>query len=368
MAASKKKSALPKKKASPKTTATQKNMVEAPPAARPAAPSRALAAPLPGRKPKLWIVPVGMLLVLVAVGVFLFAHARYLASLTFDMDRVGNIVPQGHDQGQATSVANLAGDPQGHTFVLESPVDGPARLQRFDVQDSPDTLVYKPGKTGRDLSGATDVDCDSKGDVYVLLKDGRIQVLDNNLKYLRTIQTGILDATAASVDSSGRVYVADEVENKVVYFDANGRRTGEFGAPGEGDTSLVMPILLRVTPNDEILVVEDTPLGMRGRIFAKDLTLRKTFLVDKVQGSPWVRVGVNSQDKAFFNDPAGSIGVACWDLATGKYFGASETTKDGVKFVSPGCVGADRYTPDVYVHTVPGLITCMLPAPGEGGQ
>lgn len=363
MAASKKKSALPKKKAAPK------NMAEAMPAARPAAPSRAAGAPASGRKPRLWIVPVGMLLVLVAVGVFLFAHARYLASLTFDMDRVGNIVPQGHDQGQATAVVNLAGDPQGHTFVLESPAGGPARLQRFDIQDSPRTLVYKPGRSGRDLTDAVDVDCDAKGDVYVLLKDGRVQVLDNNLKFLRTVQTGILDASAASVDSAGRVYVADEAENKVVYFDANGRRTGEFGAPGEGDTPLVMPVLLRVTPNDEVLVVESTPLGMRGRIFAKDLTLRKTFLVDKLQGSPWVRLGVNSQDKAFFNDPGGSLGIACWDLATGKFFGASETTKDGVKFVSPGCVGADRFTPDVYVHTVPGLITCVLPAAGaEGAQ
>src|ERR1700677_624140 len=157
MAASKKKTAHPKKKATPKRTA------ETIPAAGPEHPSRTLGAPDSGRKPKLWIVPVGMLLVLVGVGVFLFAHARYLASLSFDMDRVGNIIPQGHDRGQATGLVNVAGDPQGHTFVLESQQGFPPRLQRFDIQDSPETLVYQYAKSRRDLTDAVEVDCDAKG-------------------------------------------------------------------------------------------------------------------------------------------------------------------------------------------------------------
>jgi DNA-binding beta-propeller fold protein YncE len=302
------------------------------------------------------------------VGVFLFAHARYLASLTFDMVRVSAIVPQGHDQGQATGLANVSGDPQGHTFVLESEEGYPPRLQRFDAQDSPKTLVYKAERPGRDLKDAVDVDCDAKGQVYVLLKDGRVQILDNNLKYLRTLQTGIADAAAASVDSAGRVFVADEPENKVVYFDADGRRAGEFGGPADGGFSLNMPARLRVTPDDEILVVENSPLGMEARIFTKDFKLRKSFLVDKQPGSQWAKLGVNSQDKAFFNDSMAYPGnaISCWDLATGKYFGAAQGTKDGVAFINPGCIGADRFSPNVYVHTVPGLITCVLPPPDSG--
>ncbi|HTB21330.1 MAG TPA: hypothetical protein VK914_01340 [bacterium] len=330
--------------------------------------ARALRGASPRKSSKLWVVPVGMLLVLATVGIFLVAHARYLASLQFDMLRDAPIVPQGHDQGQATGLANLAGDPQGHVFVLESQPGTPVRLQRFDAQDSPNTLVYKPAGKGEDLTAAVDVDCDPHGQVYVLLRDGRVQVLSNDLNYERSIFTGITGGSAISVNSAGRIYVADEQNNKVVFFNPTGARGGEFGGPASADVSLVTPILMRVAADDEIVVVEGTPTGMRARIFNKDQTLRKTFLVDKLNEAPPVHMGINSQLKIFFNDASGSSGIDCWDLVTGKFFGASQATKDGVKFVNPGCIGANRYTPDVFVHTVPGLVKCQLPPPGEQSE
>jgi hypothetical protein len=349
MASSKKKSGPTRKSVAKKKTA--------------AGPRAAVQAAPAGRS-KLWMVPASMALVLLGLGIFIVCHARYLASLTFDMVREDRIIPQGRGRGQSTGLANMAGDAQGNLIMLESQDPAPVRLQRFDRLDSPDTLLYTPAKPGQDLTGAVDVDCDAKGDVYVLLKDGRVQVLDNNLVYLRTLQTGIAGASAASVNSAGRVYVADQPGNKVVFFDADGRRAGEIGAPGKSDVSLVSPVLLRVTPADEIVVIESTPTGLHGKIFTKEHALRKTFLVDKITYYPPVRMGVNSQDKAFFNDPGGPLGIVCYDLATGKYFGSAAATKDGVQFISPGCIGADRFTPDVYVHTVPGLVKCVLPQPG----
>ncbi|MGH7441648.1 MAG: hypothetical protein ACREKE_03125, partial [bacterium] len=125
-------------------------------------------------------MPVCMAVVLVLVGAFLFWHARYLASLKFEMIRTARIVPQGHDRGETTEVANLSGDPKGDTFSLECPQGMTGRLQRFDQQESADSVVYQP-KRGQDINGPVDVDCDSHGIVYVLLKDGRIQVLSNDL-------------------------------------------------------------------------------------------------------------------------------------------------------------------------------------------
>jgi len=315
-----------------------------------------------GRKPKLWLLPVLMAVVLVLGGTALLWDARTQAAQKFDMVREAPIVPQGRDRGEATQVANLAGDPQGHMFLLEFSSDGfPGRLQRFDEKNSADALVYKSRKKGQDLTDPVDVDCDAKGGITVLLQDGRLQLLDNNLNYLRTIQTKIVKGTAASVDSLGQIYVADQRANKVAIFDNNGRRVGELNvAAGAGD-SLIYPSLLRVTPNDEIVVVEKTPAGLRARIFAKDHSLRLTFLLGKIADSPWIRIGVNAQDKMFVNDTMGALGMAVWDLESGKYFGAASQTKDGVQFVSPGCIGADRFTPDVYVHTVPGLVKCALP-------
>ena len=339
---------------------------EAPAPVAPKAAALPEGAAAPSRS-RLWIVPVLMLAVLAGVGAFLVWDARYLASLKFDMLRTARIIPQGHDRGEGTGLANLSGDPQGRMYMLESEQGYPPRLQRFDEQNSPDTLVYKADKPGRDLTKAVDVDCAPSGQVYVLLKDGRVQVLDGDLKYRGTIVTGIADAAAAAVNSHGRLFVADQPENKVVYFD-NGVRAGEFGVPGRDPVPLVSPLLLRVAKDDEVVVVEDTSTGLRARVFTPDLKLRKTFLVDKITYYPPVRMGINSQLKVFFNDPGGSLGIVCWDLKTGHYVGSAQATKDGVQFVNPGCIGADRYTPDVYVHTVPGLIKCVLPPPSEGNQ
>jgi hypothetical protein len=328
--------------------------------------AKAPVAPAGGAKgSKMWMVPLVMLVALVLVGAFVVHHARYLASLKFDMVKTARVVPQGHDRGQATGLANVCADKQGQTFVLESDGTNPVRLQRFDAQMSPDTLVYQGTKAGQDLREAVDVDCDAQGTVYVVLRDGRIQVLDNNLKYLRTIVTGIFSPSAVSVNSAGRIYVADQQQNKLVFFDNKGLREGELGTPGSG-TPLVNPVLMRVTGGDEIVVIENTETGLRGRIFTKSHSLRKSFLVDKIKYAPPVRLGVNGQDKAFFNDTAGNHGIACWDLRTGDYFGESQSTKDGSQFVSPGCIGGSRYSATVYVHTVVGLIKCELPAPEEG--
>lgn len=342
--------------------------VKAPSARAEKAPAQARTAKAPagdGKGSKMWMVPLIMLAALVLVGAFVVHHARYLASLKFDMVKEARTVPQGHDRGQATGLANVCGDKQGQTFVLESDGTNPVRLQRFDRQESPDTLVYQGTKPGQDLKDAVDVDCDAQGTVYVILKDGRIQVLDNNLKYLRTIVTGIFSPTALSVNSEGRIYVADQQQNKVVYFDTKGLREGELGAPGTA-TPLVSPVLMRVTIDDELVVIENTETGLRGRIFTKALALRKSFLADKIKYAPPVRLGVNGQDKAFFNDPAGTHGIACWDLRSGDYVGESQATKDGSQFISPGCIGGDRYNATVYVHTVEGLIKCELPIEGEG--
>lgn len=350
MAASKKKSAAPIKAAA-KTAIPSKSAKGKAPAA-------------PGGRSKLWMIPVAMLVVALGVLAFVVQHARYLASLKFDMVREARTIPQGHDRGQGTGLANVSGDKQGQMFMLESNGVDPVRLQRFDRLCSPDSLIYKPAKAGQDLKDAVDVDCDAQGNVYVVLQDGRVQILDNNLVYLRTLATGIVGASAASVDSLGRVYVADQPHNKVVFFDAKGQRAGEIG--GADGIHLVSPAHMRVTIDDEIVVIENTETGLRGRIFAKDHSLRKTFLVDKIQNAPPIRLGVNGQRKAFFNDPQGSHGIVCWDLATGKYFGEAQMVKDGEQFISPGCIGADRFTPSVYVHTVTGLIKCELP--NSGGE
>lgn len=316
------------------------------------------------KKSKVWIVPAIMLAVLLGVGAQIYLRARHLASLKFDLERVARVVPQGRDQGQAVAVMAVAGDKAGNAFVLEDDNSAP-RLQRFDPQLSPQTLVYKAQRPDQALQATMDLDVDAQGQVYVLLKDGRVLVLSNDLQFIRQFRSGAQSPSALTVNSQGRIYVASAGDNRVLYFNPDGSREGEFGAPGTDSGNLVAPFRMRATANDELMVVERIEGKLRGKVFSPGHALRRTFPIDNLPICEPIKLGINNQGKAFLNDHMGSRGVLVYDVATGKFFGESQATKDGQKFVSPGAGGANRFGPEAYVHTVVGLIKCILPTPGS---
>lgn len=311
-----------------------------------------------------WLVPVLMIAVLLGAGAQIYLRTRYLASLKFDMIRFGRIVPHGLDRGQIFSVLSVVADKQGQVFVQEER-DAEPRLQRFDAQLSPEALVYQATRPEQKIVHPADMDLGPDGSVYVLLKDGRVQVIDNDLKYQRSIKTNVPAPSAISVNSAGRIYVASSAENKVVFFDSQGVPEGEFGAPGTQSGDLVNPSRLRCTADDEIVVIERTENGLRGKIFRPNHSLRKTFLIENLQYCEPMKLGVTGDGKAFLNDHLGTRGIVAFDIKTGKFFGESQATKDGQKFVSPGGLGASRYGRTVFVHSVVGLMACMAPVPGE---
>lgn len=326
----------------------------------------------PAKKSKAWLVPVILLAVLGAVGGQIYLRARYLASLKFDMVRLARTVPQGRDRGQSQAVIAAAGDKADQTFVMEGNEGTPFRLQRFDKGQSPESIIFQPTKPDQMLNGAVDMDVDAIGQAYVLLKNGTVVVTTNDLKWVRTIKTGLQSANAITINSQGTIYVAAAEENKITYFDQKGGRLGEFGAPGTNTGNLVAPIRMRATPEDELVIVERGENGLRAKVFKADLSLRKTFLIENLQNCEPVKLGVNGENRAFLNDHMGSRGVIAFDLATGKFYGESQITKDGEKFISPGALGANRFTPTVFVHTITGLIKCSVPnkaeAEAEGGN
>jgi hypothetical protein len=318
--------ATPKKKAPLKRSAP-KSAVKAP-------------APVPAKKKaRLWIVPVVMVAVLLAVGTQIYLRARHLASLKFDMVRTGLIVAQGRDQGQAVGI------------------------QRFDQGLSPQTLVYTAARPDQALVSPMDLDVDADGNVHVLLKDGRVLSLSNDLQYRSQFHSGLQAVSSLTVNSLGRVYVASAAENKVAFF-SNGVREGEFGAPGTKSGDLAAPFRMRASAADEIMVVERIDTGLRAKVFRPDHSLRKTFLIDNLPVCEPIRLGINKQGIAFLNDHMGPRGLLAYDVQAGEFFGEAQATKDGQKFISPGAAGANRFNNSVFVHTVVGLIKCHLPAKG----
>jgi len=328
------------------------------------APAKGAAAP---KRRKAWLIPAVMAVVLALVGGQIYFKARYLASLKFDMGRVGRIVPQGADLGQSRSVLAVLADKEGHVFVHEDTPSEP-RLQRFDAELSQDSIVYKAAKPDQKLDASVDMDVSPEGEVFVLQKDGRVIVISNDLKYLRTLKLGVRSPTAIAVDSTGRIYVASSEDNKVSFFNAEGKPEGEFGAPGTQSGDLVNPNRMRVTADDELVVIERTENGMRGKIFKADHGLRKTFLVGDVKSCDPVKLGVTGDGKAFLNDHMGNRGIVAFDIKSGKFFGESQVTLDGQKFVNPGALGASRYSNKVFVHSVVGLMQCYVPTEEQKAQ
>lgn len=146
---------------------------------------------------KAWIIVGVMLAVLVGLGLQVYLMAKQQAKLKFDMIRVGRIIPQGGDKGQGMAVINFEGDKQDNLFFLEGDGGNKPRLQKFDPMGN-SLAIFEPKKVEEQLNGPRDLTTDAAGTVYVLLDDGRIQVLDNGLKFIKTYKTGIPAPVAIS--------------------------------------------------------------------------------------------------------------------------------------------------------------------------
>ncbi len=62
--------------------------------------------------------------------------------------------------------------------------------------------------------------------------------------------------TGLGAGPDGKIYVADTHYSRVVVFDADGTRVGEFGSRGEGPGQFILPTDVAVTPAGDVYVAE----------------------------------------------------------------------------------------------------------------
>ena len=81
--------------------------------------------------------------------------------------------------------------------------------------------------------------------LYVCDRDnGRVQVLDSNLNFVRSFGNGpgqLKDPVDVDVDRHGYIYVLDENRNKVLVFSEDGQYLRHFGQRGQGKNELSCP-------------------------------------------------------------------------------------------------------------------------------
>jgi sugar lactone lactonase YvrE len=306
-------------------------------------------------------VTLGLLAVLAALGGQAVYMARARAAMKFDFIRKGDIIGQGLADGQGTGPKSLAGDSNGNVFFLDGEDRSEMRLQKFDA-DMKFVAKYKAAHADEALGHALDVDVDAKGDVFVLQAAGQVLVLDNNLRWLSAFKVAVNDPSCMAVSADGRVFIGSRGDNEVQIFQADGRAAGVFGAPGTDSGDVVSPARLTFDGEGRLAVLEDLPGVLRVKVFSKDMKEERDFKLADVPMCAPLRIAGDSRGLLYVNDFDGGKGVMVYNLDKGKEVGQVKGTNQGDLFITPGSIGANRFTGRIYVHTIPGLIPCAMPA------
>src|SRR3990170_2911727 len=112
-------------------------------------------------------------------------------------------------------------------------------------------FLFKFGTDGSgdgEFADPQGVAVDSTGNIYVAdTINNRIQKFDSNSNFLLNFGTpGSGDGKfnhpfGVAVDSSGKIYVADTINNRIQKFNSKGKFILKFGTPGTGDGQFVGP-------------------------------------------------------------------------------------------------------------------------------
>jgi len=103
---------------------------------------------------------------------------------------------------------------------------------------------------------------------------GKVHILDRQGEHRHTI-TGLVRPTGIAFHTdSGRLFVTDTIENKVVIFDESGTKLAEFGARGLAPGQFNFPTSLAI--RGDTLMVNDT-LNYRIQLFTLDGTPLSSF-------------------------------------------------------------------------------------------
>jgi hypothetical protein len=155
--------------------------------------------------------------------------------------RGGGVPGAGSQADTFSGSADVAFDAQGNIFVADG-LGANNRVAKF----TPDGVFIKTfGKTGDDnesLNSPRSIATDAVGNVYVAdFNNKRVQVLDNNLNYLRSI-TGVGSPAAVCVSPGATqyLYVSNsnpvddlDVAGEIYKLQLNGSVVGKFGKAGK---------------------------------------------------------------------------------------------------------------------------------------
>lgn len=338
-----------------KRSVTQKSKVK--PAKAAASKPKSKPAAQKSRSTKKTFLPT-MILVVVLLGLGLQALflGKKHAAQDIRFQQVGSVIEK-----SPRAYRGYACDKQGNFFQLNGSGDdwivskySPANknLTYFEATSTEDQII-----------NASDLVAGAKGYVYVLQSNGIIKVFSNNLKYIRTLDSGLAGAVSLDLDSKGRIFVASRQENKVIILAPDGSLETELGSPESKTGSLARPTRVVVGKDDQLIVLENLPTGIHIKVFSPELKSIREFNIDKMNFIEWTLMGIDPNGLLYLNDHAGQEGVVIYDSNKGRFHGKSLATDTRQTFDHPGGLAINKWTGAIYVAYIPGVVQCRLPDP-----
>jgi predicted membrane-bound mannosyltransferase/streptogramin lyase len=207
----------------------------------------------------------------------------------------------GSEQGQFNQPADVAVDVDGNVFVVDTLNH---RVQKFSPAGQFIAAVGAVGvedgqfanpftaETYEVNDGPWGIGVDPQGNVFVAdTWNHRIQVFDNDLKFVRSFGTGeLFGPRDVVIDAAGNVLVVDTGNKRIAVYSATGELTASHGIAGDGQGQFNEPTSISIAPNGEIYVADYW--NQRVQHFDANFAY-----IDEIQVESWGSQGVT--DRAY---------------------------------------------------------------------
>ncbi|HEX7244190.1 MAG TPA: DUF6531 domain-containing protein [Solirubrobacterales bacterium] len=151
----------------------------------------------------------------------------------------------GTENGQFSSLQDVAADPDGHVWTIER---DPPRVQEFTAEGKFLSSFGVKGTESGQLYEPTAIATDSQGNVWIAdTANNRIEEFTPAGKYLRKFGSfgftsgHFYSPEGLSIDAKDNVWVADTYNHRVQIFNSVGTYLGQFGTPGNNYGQLAHP-------------------------------------------------------------------------------------------------------------------------------
>jgi len=333
-----------KKAARPRASARK---VDAPVAA--SAPVHASAA-APKRSKALILVGLVLFIGIIAQGAIMM-RANWKKNIT--LEARGITVPMGRDaDGVMCCSKKLQADHKGNLVVLEESVVG-GRLQKF-TREGKFLVSYKPGKKDPAVGDGVDIACDSKDNVYVLMRESHtVHVLSPELKYLRSFQVNLANTGSIAINSKDEVLIGGSDTKVIGVHDLMGKEKARF----DGDKfKLGIPHRMTIGADDEVYVLNMASGNGNApevQVFSSEGKSLRHWMVKGLASNPYNTIAYHPGGFIFVNDNSGNSlakGLYIYTKA-GRGVGMASVGDNGSQFLNITSFTIDPSSGDIFLNT-----------------